>query len=256
MKAGVYSLEGEKIGEVELPAVFQAKIREDIIRRVFTAQQTAKKQPKGTDPLAGNRRVAFSLGTGRGLSRVPRIQGSLRAAKISSAVGGRKAHPPRAEKKIRERVNKKERKKATFSSIAATAHKTLVEKRGHIVNGVKEIPLIVSNEIEEINKTSEVREAFIKLGLWGDVERCRKRWRKERAGKGKTRGRKRKGAKGPLIIVKEGKGIRKAARCLPGVDVRKIRELSCEDLAPGGHPGRLTVWSKLAIEWLKETVEG
>jgi large subunit ribosomal protein L4e len=55
---------------------------------------------------------------------------------------------------------------------------------------------------------------------------------------------------GPLIVIAEDKGIRKAARNLPGVTVRYVSKLNAEDLAPGTQPGRLTVWTKSAIEAL------
>ena len=48
-------------------------------------------------------------------------------------MGGRQAHPPRVEKVIRKEVNKKERRLAIASAIAATAVRELVEKRGHAV---------------------------------------------------------------------------------------------------------------------------
>ncbi len=250
-KTNVYSLEGEKIKEINLPAVFETKIKEHLVLRAFISHQAAKKQPQGRNPLAGNRRIAESLGTGRGMARVPRLKNSTRAAKVPGAVGGRRAHPPKPEKVIREKINKKERREAIKSAIAATASKELVTGRGHLLDPKKSLPLVVEDKIQEVKETSEVREIFKKLGLWDDVLRCKKRWRKERAGKGKMRGRRRKHAKGPLIVVNKDLGIKIGARCLPGVDVTLAKDLSCEQLAPGGKPGRLTVWSESAINWLK-----
>ncbi|MCD6241085.1 50S ribosomal protein L4, partial [Candidatus Bathyarchaeota archaeon] len=73
---------------------------------------------------------------------------------------------------------------------------------------------------------------------------------------GKMRGRRYKQAKGPLIIVSESNGIMKAAKNLPGVDVVTVDNLNVELLAPGTHPGRLTVWTQSAIEKLKERFGG
>jgi large subunit ribosomal protein L4e len=57
---------------------------------------------------------------------------------------------------------------------------------------------------------------------------------------------------GPLIVVAENKGIVEAARNVPGVDVVTIANLNVEMLAPGTHPGRLTIWTSSAIERLGE----
>jgi large subunit ribosomal protein L4e len=42
-----------------------------------------------------------------------------------------------------------------------------------------------------------------------------------------------------------------AARNLPGVDVVLVKDLNVELLAPGAKPGRLTVFTKSAIEYLE-----
>ena len=69
------------------------------------------------------------------------------------------------------------------------------------------------------------------------------------------RGRAFKEAVGPLIVVKESNGIDKAARNLPGVDVVKVTNLNVGVLAPGAHPGRLTLWSSSALEELQKLEE-
>ena len=74
--------------------------------------------------------------------------------------------------------------------------------------------------------------------------------RKIRAGKGKRRGRKMKQAVGPLIVVVENKGLADAASNIPGVDIVAVNDLNAEVLAPGAHPGRLTLWTSGAIERL------
>ncbi|MEJ4711124.1 50S ribosomal protein L4, partial [Enterococcus faecium] len=79
-----------------------------------------------------------------------------------------------------------------------------------------------------------------------------KEGKKIRSGKGKMRGRKYKSPKGPLIVVGEDKGISLGARNHAGVDVVLVENLNAELLAPGTHPGRLTVFTKSAIEKLGE----
>jgi large subunit ribosomal protein L4e len=116
-----------------------------------------------------------------------------------------------------------------------------------VVEDIPDFPLVVADDIQNLKKTSEVEETFLKLGVWPDVYRVKESV-KERAGKGKTRGRRIKHAVGPLIVVAENSGIVKAASNLLGVDVSTVNNLNVELLAPGTQPGRLTAWSKSALK--------
>jgi len=200
--------------------------------------------------MAGKRTSAVSQGTGHGTARVPRLKNSSRAAFGVSIVGGHAAFPPKSEKVIVKNINKKEKRFAIKSGIAASAVKELVEKRGHKFTDETELPIVVEDELESITKTSEVKQLFNVLGIWSDVERADRK--KIRAGRGKMRGRKKKIGKGPLIVVSQDNGIMKAARNLPGVDIVKVNNLNAELLAPGAHPGRLILWGKTAFSSLDE----
>ncbi|WP_461863777.1 50S ribosomal protein L4 [Thermococcus sp.] len=252
MKVKVFNLEGEPVEEIELPRVFSTPFRPDLIRRAVIASWTHRIQPQGRDPLAGKRRVTENIGKGHGMARVERIKTSPRfAAFVPFAVGGRRTHPPKVEKIVWEGINKKEKRLALMSAIAATANYDLVKARGHAIDNVLQVPLVVDDELEKVFKTAQTREIFKKLGIWDDIERA-KRNTKIRAGKGKMRGRKYKKAKGPLIVVAKNEGIIQGARNHPGVDVVTVDNLGVELLAPGTHPGRLTIWTKSAVEKLRE----
>jgi large subunit ribosomal protein L4e len=202
--------------------------------------------------MAGKRTTAESRGTGSATARVPRIKGgSGRAAFAPSTVKGRQPHPPRAEKKIVKSIPKKEAKLALFSAIAATAQKDTVASRGHKINDALQIPLIVEDAIEGLTRAKEVEEALTSLGVIADITRVRNS-RKVRAGKGKRRGRKMKQAVGPLIVVVDSKDLANAASNVPGVQVTTVANLNTEMLAPGTHPGRLTLWTNSAIETLNK----
>jgi large subunit ribosomal protein L4e len=190
-------------------------------------------------------------GLGSGIARIPRIKGgSGRAGFAPSTVGGRQPHPPKVEKKIVKNIPKKEARLALTSAIAATAQKEVVAKRGHKVEKVVQIPLIVDNAIENLTRSKDVEAAFASLGIDADITRVRES-RNIRAGKGKSRGRRIKQAVGPLLVVVDGVNLVAAASNLPGVQVTTVANLNTEMLAPGTHPGRLTVWSNGAIEQLK-----
>jgi len=199
--------------------------------------------------MAGKHNTAESRGTGLGISRVSRLKERNTAAFIPSAVGGRNAHPPLAEKKIRKKIPRKEMRLALHSAIAATASKETVASRGHVVDDVPDFPLVVADDLQALNKTKDVKNTFLQLGIWPDVYRVRER-RKVRAGRGKGRGRRMKNAVGPLIVINEDKGIAEAARNIPGVNIVTVNNLNVELLAPGAHPGRLTMWTNSALEKL------
>ena len=254
--AKIFDLTGKPVGKTGLPPIFRTALRPDVIKRAVLAIQSGRFQPQGRNPMAGKRTTAESRGVGLGIARIPRIKGARgRAALAPGTVGGRVAHPPVSEKKIVKRVPRKEKRLALFSAIAATASKKTVALRGHSIEDVPQIPLIVVDKLEKLRKTKEVEEVLIQLGVLSDIYRVRES-RKIRAGKGKLRGRKVKQAVGPLMVVAENRGIVKAARNIPGVDVVTVNNLNAEILAPGTHPGRLTVWTTGAIEKLNELYRG
>jgi len=254
--ATVYDLEGREAGKIELPEVFSYEVREDVIKRAYLAALTARIQPQGRDPMAGKRTTAKSWGVGYGIARVPRVKGerhprATSAAFVTMAVGGRRAHAPTVEKRMRERINKKERRLAIKSAIAATAIRELVERRGHVLPPKISLPIIVKAEVEEIETAKQAKEFLTKMGLWSDVERVRRRI-KIRAGKGKMRGRRYKEGKSLLVVFSRKCKAVKAFRNLPGVTVAYVKNLSVLHLAPGGVPGRLTLWSEGALKMLAE----
>jgi large subunit ribosomal protein L4e len=248
----VLSLEGEEKGEVALPAVFATEVRPDLIRRAVISMQSARVQPKTRDPMAGKRTSAQSLGVGLDLARVPRVKGGGPAAFVPNVIGGRRAFPQRLEKIYHERINSKERRLALRCAIAATASKDLVVARGHAFKDDLTLPLVVSDDAKALAKASEFREFLKKLSLWDDAERAKKGI-KERPGRGKTRGRRWVKPKSALLVTDElNPPIRLASRNFVGMDFAEVKSLNVEILAPGGHAGRLTVWTESAMKKLDE----
>lgn len=254
--AKILNLDGKPAGKIELPPVFMTPLRPDVIKRAVLSIQSGRLQPQGRDPMAGKRTSAESRGTGLGIARIPRIKsGGGRAAFAPGTVGGREGHPPTSEKIIVKKIPKKEKRLALFSAIAATASKEIVARRGHSIEDVPQIPLVVSDEYAALKSTKDVEEALTKVGVLSEIFRVRES-RKVRAGRGKSRGRKMKQAVGPLIVVAENRGIAEAARNIPGVQVATVAELNVEMLAPGTHAGRLTIWTSGAIEELGKMHHG
>jgi large subunit ribosomal protein L4e len=253
----VFDLEGKEIEKIQLSSVFSTPFRPDLIRRAVLASRRNRQIPYSVNPRAGKRTSAESWGTGRGAARIPRVKGSRthsasRGAFIPFSIGGRRTHPPNGQQKFTEKVNKKERRLARNSAISATANPILIESRGHIIEEVQALPLIVSDDFESLKKTQDVQNVLNHLGLSFDLIKAKRRTSQIRAGKGKRRGRKYKRGKTVLIVVSHDYGIGKAARNLAGVDVVIVDQLNVELLAPGTHAGRLTVWTKSAVESLGE----
>ena len=250
MRANVYGIDGEIKEEIELPKCFSFEYRPDLITKAFNIIRSNARQPYGTNKRAGHY-VAESFGPGRGISRVPRIE-SGRGAFAPQTVKGREAHPPKVEKIWKRKINRKEMLLARLSAISATANEEIVRQRGHKFN--TSLPIVLDDSIDEINKTKEIISLFKKIGIFDDVIRA-KEGKHIRAGIGKARGRKYKKPKSILIVTDKNEKIKKVAGNLAGVDVVSVDELNVAHLAPGGQAGRLTVYTKGAINKLGEKYE-
>ena len=252
-KATTLTITGTKEGEIELPLVFATPYRRELIHKAYTNLNSHKFQRQGRHPTAGMDVVADSNDppTGQGVSRVARMSGGGggrqgQGGEVASTRGGRQAHPPIVEKVIYKKLNKKEKKLALCSAIAATASKKLVESRGHKIEGIESFPIIVTDDIESISKASEITKVLDSLKLTQDVKRLETR--KPRTGKSSLRGRSKKVGKSVLFVTKNSANIAKAIGSIPGIEAKNAKDLSVLDLAPGSDPIRLTVYSKSAIE--------
>jgi len=134
--------------------------------------------------------------------------------------------------------------------LAASSSTALVMARGHRIENVPEIPLVVSNEtIVDVAKTQAAIKILKALSAYTDVERTTNS-RKIRPGKGKGRNRRHINRRGPLIIYDQKSSLCYAFRNLVGVDLCSVNRLSLLLLAPGGHLGRFCIWTKGALERL------
>jgi len=189
VKTEVVGLNGKPAGEVDVPGVFSTELRADLVKRVFWLVGSHGFQPKGRDPMAGERTTAetHSPPTGTGRSRIPRVKGDRYprgglAGGVASVVKGRLPHPPRSEKVIHFSVNRKERRLATDSAIAYTANLDAVKARGHRVKKPA-LPMVVADEIETVEKTSDLVSFLEKVDMKAELERVDART-KRNSGKG------------------------------------------------------------------------
>ena len=244
-------LDGKPGAQLALPLAFSSPVRTDLIQRAVVAAQTHRRQPYGTSLTAGRRHSVEWSGKGRGVARTPRLMDSMRGAQAPNTVGGGQAHPPRVDRIWSKKINRKEQRLAFSSALAATRDAKLAAGRGHTVPHTLHLPVVVDDPVEEIQRTQDAQLLLERLKLWDDVERARAGVHLKSSGRARRRGRVRRTPRS-ILVVTSGPGKALGFRNLTGVDVVPARRLATEDLAPGGSAGRLTVFSRAAVESLRE----
>lgn len=157
--------------------------------------------------------------------------------------------PNKTWRRWHRRVNVNLKRYATCSALAASALPALVMARGHKIENLAEVPLVVSSDVESISKTKQAVQLLQKLGASDDVDKAAAS-RNLRRGKGKMRNRRYVMRKGPLVIYSQDNGIVKAMRNVPGVECCNVERLNLLKLAPGGHMGRFCIWTQSAFDSL------
>jgi len=240
--------------KVLLPTVFKAPIRPDVVSFVHDQMRKNARQAFSVNELAGMAASAESWGTGRAVARIPRVRGggthrSGQGAFGNMCRGGRMFAPTKTWRRWHRKVNVKQRRYALVSAIAASGIPGLVLANGHKIEETPEVPLVLSDKVEEIKKTKEAVRILKKLNAWKDIEKvyATKRFR---AGKGKMRNRRRVMKRGPLVIYKEDKGLTRAFRNIPGITLLNVSRLNLLKIAPGGHLGRFCIWTESAFKEL------
>jgi len=242
--------------KVLLPSVFKAAIRPDVVSFVHDQMRKNSRQAFSVSEKAGMQSSAESWGTGRAVARIPRVRGggthrSGQGAFGNMCRGGRMFAPTKTWRRWHRRVNIKQRRYALVSAIAASGIPGLVLAKGHKIEETPEVPLVLSDKIEEIKRTKEAVKLLQKLKAWNDIEKvyATKRFR---AGKGKLRNRRRIMKRGPLVIYNEDKGICRAFRNIPGITLLNVSRLNLLKIAPGGHLGRFCIWTESAFKKLDQ----
>jgi len=270
--AETFAVEAKDGKAIELPSPFTSQIREDLVRSAVHASRANRRQSYGhrehdgkRAPQPGMKHSVEWWGKGRGVSRIMRKAGQKTGAQNPHTRGGRRAHGPKVDKEWSQKINSREKKIARDSAIAASCDSSCVSSRGHKFDEGLRFPIIIDGYVESRGGSDEKYDIeaipnqystrkFVAmmdgLGVSEDLARS-KDGRTIRAGKGTMRGRKYRTPKSILLVVAQKGGLEKAARNLPGVDVVAAKDLCAEDLAPGGDMGRLTVWTKSAIEALE-----
>merc|ERR1719327_1213309 len=251
----VVSVYGKKQEQVPMPAVFTAPIRDDTVQFVHANMAKNRRQAHGVYTWAGQQHSAESWGTGRAVARIPRIGGSGTSRSGQATFGnmcrkGRMFAPLKVWRRWHRTGNKNQKRHAVASALAASAVAPLVFARGHHVNNVPELPLVVDSL--NVDSTKAMLAGLHHIGAGDDLRRVRMS-KASRAGFNKMRYSRFKMAKGPLVVYgDENPNVKRIARNLPGVDTCSVHRLNLLQLAPGGHLGRFVIFTADAFKHLNK----
>lgn len=251
----VYSEKSEPTDtQIKLPAVFCSPIRPDLVNFIHDQVRKNSRQPYAVSKEAGHQTSAESWGTGRAVARIPRVRGggthrSGQGAFGNMCRGGRMFAPTKVFRRWHRKVNVAQKRYAVCSAIAASGVPALVMARGHVIEQIPEVPFVISDKVEEFKKTKDAVAFLRRAHIWNEIEKVYSS-KRYRPGKGKGRNRRYKQKLGPLIIYNKDNGIVRAFRNIPGVDFLNVERLNLLKLAPGGHLGRLIVWTEGAFKKL------
>ena len=250
----VYSASQDKVvGNAPLPAVFSAPIRNDVVQFVHKEMAKNGRQAYAVNRLSGMKHSAVSWGTGRAVARIPRVKGSGTHAAAAGAFGnqcrnGRMFAPTKTYRRWHRRINLHQKRYAVTSALAASAVPALLMARGHKVENIAEVPLVVEDAIQQYTKTKDAVAFLEAVRAMDDVNRVNDS-RHVRAGAGKQRNRRYVQRRGPMLVLGDNNGVR-AFRNINGLDLANVNALNLLSLAPGGHLGRFLIWTQSAFAQL------
>merc|ERR1712232_1239651 len=256
----IWDAEGKQSSQYALPAVFTAPIRSDVVQFVHTNINKNSRQAYAVSVGAGYQTSAESWGTGRAVASIPRVPGggthrAGQAAFGNMCRGGGMFAPNKVWRRWHRRVNLNQKRMAVCAALAASALPSLVMARGHSIDNVPEVPLVVANDAFSGMEKTKTAVALLKaVNAYDDVERSHDS-KNIRAGTGKRRNRRFTSRVGPLVVYDESGPLTRAFRNLPGVELCQVSRLNLLRLAPGGHLGRFIIWTEGAFKQL-DTVYG
>merc|ERR1712029_1248623 len=146
--------------QLPLPSIFKAPIRPDVVHFVHSNIAKNHRQAYAVSKEAGHQTSAESWGTGRAVVRIPRVRGggthrSGQGAYGNMCRGGHMFAPTKVYRRWHRRVNVAQKRYAMVSAIAATGVPALVMAKGHRIDQIPEVPLVVSNNVQSFAKTKE-----------------------------------------------------------------------------------------------------
>jgi len=242
----------QKAGTLPMPAALTSPLRPDLVRYIHTNVSKNKRQALAVGAKVGYETAAESWGTGRAVARIPRVPGggthrAGQAAFGNMCRGGGMFCPTKTWRRWHRRVPVGQKRHAVVTSLSASCLPPLVMARGHRIGEVAELPLVVSDGVESVQKTKQALDVLKKIGCAEELQRVLDS-KKVRAGKGKMRNRRYTMRRGPLVVYNEDNGIVRSMRNIPGVETACVDRLNLLKLAPGGNFGRFIIWTEGAFK--------
>jgi large subunit ribosomal protein L4e len=156
--------------------------------------------------------------------------------------------PTKIFRRWHRKINLHQKRFAVCSALAASALPSLLLARGHKIENLAEVPLVVDDNIQLYQKTKDAVQFLERTHAIDDINRVNAS-RTIRAGRGKMRNRRYVHRRGPLLILPDNKGV-SAFRNIFGLDIGNVNALNLLHLAPGGHIGRFLIWTRGAFDRL------
>ncbi|KAJ7443026.1 ribosomal protein L4 domain-containing protein [Mycena galericulata] len=152
-----------------------------------------KRQAYSDSQKAGHQTSAESWGTGHAVACIPRV-GRLRKHALRWTYV--RAHQDLAQ--VQVKVNQNQRRFAVVSVLTTVALLSLALARGHRIEQIEDVPLVIASAAESFTKTNEAVTLLKSLNAYADVIKVSNS-RKLRAGKGKMHNRRHRQRRGPLL---------------------------------------------------------
>jgi len=156
--------------------------------------------------------------------------------------------PTKIFRRWHRKINLHQKRYAVCSALAATSLPSLLMARGHLIQNVPEVPLVVEDSIQQLKKTKDAVKFLTAVSASDDINRVNDS-KHIRPGRGKMRNRRYVHRRGPMLVLPDRKGVQ-AFRNIFGLDVSYVNTLNLLHLAPGGHLGRFVIWTKSAFDQL------
>lgn len=124
----------------------------------------------------GHQTSAESWGTGRAVARIPRVRGggthrSGQGAFGNMCRGGRMFAPTKTWRRWHRRINVNQRRYALASAVAASGVPALVMSKGHVIEQIPELPLVVTDKVQELTKTKQAVSFLRRIKAWADIQK-------------------------------------------------------------------------------------
>lgn len=85
--------------------------------------------------------------------------------------GGHMFAPTKTYRRWHRKINVNQRRYALVSAIAASGVPALVQSKGHVIDNVPEFPLVISDDVQKLQKTKQAVIFLRRLKVWSDIQK-------------------------------------------------------------------------------------